>query len=344
MLKNNFYYHKLFKKYVVYFGSLFNDIFIQRTDSNDKLIQWVNVPLAYGPKSAWIARLNQDPDGKRDETAITLPRMSFEIGNIQYDSTRKISVHQKIASPTSNNPNDFNYVPTFIPYNITFALTIYTKNVEENLQIMEQILPFFAPEWTSSVILIPELNIIKDIPVSIQNVQMNDRYENQIGQPRFIMTTIQFIMKAEFYGPIKTKGVIKRNSINIFDQDLWNTIDISVTSNNTPAFKQGEIVYQTNGKYVTAKGVVKYSTGNLVQVMQVKGLFNTSNTLISTDTFNRANVVSITSNTYPSGNSYITPALTANGTPTTNSQLSISIDRIRATDDYGISINIEDIG
>jgi hypothetical protein len=342
MLKNNYFYHKLFRKYVIYFGSLFNDIFIQRTDANDNVVQWFNVPLAYGPKSAWITRLNQDPDAKR-ETAIVLPRMSFEITNIQYDAQRKISVQQKIVALNTTNPNNLDYTQSAIPYNITFALTIYTKTVEENLQIMEQIFPFFAPEWTASVNLIPELGITKDIPVSIANVTVNDRYENQIGQPRFIMSTIQFLMKAELYGPIKSKGIIKRTTINLYDDDLWNTIDIFVNSDNNPAFDIGDIIYQTNGKYITAQGVVKYSSNTIVQVMEVKGSFNTSNTLYSKDTLNRANVVSILVNATPVTAMYITPALTANGKPTNNSAISISIDKIKATDDYGISITMDDI-
>jgi hypothetical protein len=341
MLMNDHYYHELLKRYVVYFGSLFNDITIQRKNENDIVIQTITVPIAYGPRQKFIARLEEDPRAERS-IAITLPRMSFEITGISYDASRKLNAQQKIYATNPVNSSELNYVYTPVPFNINFTLSVYSKNIADNLQIVEQILPYFTPEWTSSVILIPEMDIKMDVPVVLSSVAMSDKYEGPLEAPRYIINTIQFVMKGMLYGPVRNSGVIKRSYINI-KTDGGIFTDLYVTSNSNPAFIQGDLLYQTNGKRVLAKGIVKYSTEDYIQLMDVSGTFNTSNTLISATSVRRANVNSIVSNqAYEGSQITITPALLANGSPTTNSALSIPVELIKETDDYGISIDIDE--
>lgn len=341
MLSGEYYYHTLLKKYVIYFGSLFNDIVINRTDANDIIVGTTTVPISYGPRQKFIARLDQDPNADRP-IAITLPRMSFEITSIKYDAGRKLNAQQKIIRSNPINSNELNYVYTPVPFNIAFTLGIYSKNIEDNLQIIEQILPYFTPEWTSSVILIPDMDIRMDIPVILENVAMSDKYEGPLETPRYILNTINFVMKGLLYGAERNTGVIKRININIMaGNGKFN--DLYVVSNSNPAFIKGDIVYQDNGRRMIAKGEVVYSTDSYVQIGNIHGIFNTSNTLISASSHRRANVVSIVSNNTIEGNTIrITPALLANGMPTSNSEASISIDLIKSTDDYGISINIDE--
>lgn len=341
MLNNEHYYHALLKKYTIYFGSLFNDIVVERTNEIGVVQQTITVPIAYGPKQKFIARLEEDPRAERN-IAITLPRMSFEISSIQYDPTRKLNMLRKIVkTPRDNNSNEMNYTYTPAPYNITFSLSIYSKNTEDNLQVIEQILPYFTPEWTSSVTLIPEMNLSMDIPIILQNVNMTDRYEGPIENTRYIVNTLQFIMKAHLFGPVTNTGVIKRVYVNFGEMDGLVT-DLYVTSNNNPAFLIGDIVYQTNGRKIVSRGEVNYSTEDYVRVGNTSGTFNTSNTLISVSSNRRASVTNVVANNILYEKVTITPGLTANGLPTSNSAASISPDLIKVTDDYGISIDIDE--
>ena len=344
MLSNQYYYHALLRKYVVYFGSLFNDIVIERSDGNDQLIQSITVPISYGPKQKFIARLEQDPDATR-EVAITLPRLSFEIKNIEYDQTRKLNAQQKIVKSNSVNSSEYKYTYTPVPYNITFELSVYSKNVEDGLQIVEQIVPFFAPEWTNQLILIPEMDIRMDVPVVLRGIRMDDRYEGTMETPRYIISTLTFIMKGYLYGPVRNSGIIKRVTTNIMEDAypiVYNYNSLQITSNTDPAFEVGEYVYQTNGAREVASGYVEYSNSTYVQIRDYTGTFNTSNTLLSGNTDSIATVTDVLIVTKPKITILTTPALLANGQPTTNSSLSISIDNIKPTDNYGIAKDISE--
>ena len=150
-------YHEIFRRTVVAFGTLFNNIELRRST------EVMKVPLAYGPKQKFLARLDQNPDPTNKRVQITLPRISFEINGIQYDSSRKVSPTQKIkfAKDTDENKNVF--MP--VPYNLSFELAIISKNQEDGLQILEQILPFFQPHYNLSLKLLPEMSETKDCPI-----------------------------------------------------------------------------------------------------------------------------------------------------------------------------------
>ena len=136
------------------------------------------VPLAYAPKEKFLARLNQQADLEEREFAITLPRMSFEIKTLTYDAERKLTRLQKFKTVKSNIDGkvlNFNYTP--VPYNIGFDLNIFTATAEGGLQIVEQILPFFQPDYTVTINVVPELNMKRDVPIILSNVDYQDTYD-----------------------------------------------------------------------------------------------------------------------------------------------------------------------
>ena len=151
-------YNEIFRKTVVAFGTLFNNIELRRSD------EVMKVPLAYGPKQKFLARLDQVPDPTNKRVSITLPRISFEINGINYDASRKVSPTQKIKVAKDNDENKNVFMP--VPYNLSFELAIISKNQEDGLQILEQILPFFQPHYNLSVKLLPSMSETKGHPLS----------------------------------------------------------------------------------------------------------------------------------------------------------------------------------
>jgi hypothetical protein len=201
-------YHEIFRRTVVAFGTLFNNIELRRST------EVMKVPLAYGPKQKFLARLDQNPDPTNKRVQITLPRISFEINGISYDSTRKVSPTQKIRVPKDVDENRNAFMP--VPYNLSFELAIISKNQEDGLQILEQILPYFQPHYNLSVKLIPDLSETKDVPVVLNSVEYEDDYENNFQTRRAIIYTLQFTVKTYLYGPVTDQKVIKKAITDIY--------------------------------------------------------------------------------------------------------------------------------
>ena len=203
------YYHGTIRKYVIAFGNLFNDIYVQRLDSNGTRIQTLAVPLAYGPKEKWLVRLAQDPNLDQD-VAITLPRMGFEIQSMAYAPQRKLSSTLKnVKLKTSDLDRvDTQYVP--VPYDIIMLLSVFVRNADDGAQIIEQIIPYFRPEFETNVRLIPGMDVVADTPVVLQDVAIEDTYEGDFDTRRALIYNLTFSMKAYFYGPVSHSGIIKR--------------------------------------------------------------------------------------------------------------------------------------
>ncbi|WLW36927.1 tail sheath stabilizer and completion protein [Synechococcus phage S-8S29] len=195
-------YHEIFRKTVVAFGTLFNNIELQRTNEVFK------VPLAYGPKQKFLARLDQTPDPTNKRVQMTLPRISFEINGITYDSSRKVSPTQKIKIAKDSDENKNVFMP--VPYNLNFQLAIISKTQEDGLEILEQILPYFQPHYNLPVKLLPEANETKDVPVVLTSVDYEDDYENNFQTRRAIIYTLQFTVKTYLYGPVTDSKIIKK--------------------------------------------------------------------------------------------------------------------------------------
>jgi len=206
------------------FGQLFNNIQIKRKDSNDSVIQSIRVPLAYAPKEKFLTRLDQQPDLDSREFAITLPRMSFEISTIEYDASRKLNRLQKfkkVKTSAEGKTLDFNYMP--VPYNISYTLNVFTATAEGGLQIIEQILPYFQPDYTVTVNAIPGLDIKRDVPIILNGVSYEDSYSGDYTTRRAVIYTLTFTAKTYLFGPAQTQGVVKKVQADLYsDTDRNN--------------------------------------------------------------------------------------------------------------------------
>lgn len=201
-------YFSTMRKYVILFGTLFNDIHITRANSSGQTTHLLKVPLAYAAKEKMLTRLENDPEIQR-ETAVILPRMSFVMEGVSYDGTRKLNTLGRSAVKDTSNPNKLKYQYNPVPYNFNFKLYVYVKNAEDGTKIMEQILPFFTPDWTSTVALIPEMGINMDIPVVLNNIVVEDSYDGNFKERRALIWTLDFTLKGYIYGPIKKSNIIK---------------------------------------------------------------------------------------------------------------------------------------
>ena len=195
-------YHEIFRRSVIAFGTLFNNIELRRND------EVMKVPLAYGPKAKFLARLDQVPDPTNKRVQITLPRISFEINGIEYDSSRKVSPTQKVKIASTADKSKNMFMP--VPYNLSFEMGIKSKNQEDALQIVEQILPYFQPHYKLSIKLVPSMNETRDVPIVLTNVEYEDIYEGEFAIRRAITYTLQFTMKTYLYGPVTESKVIKK--------------------------------------------------------------------------------------------------------------------------------------
>jgi len=209
------YYHGTIRKYIIGFGNLFNGIVIARLNTAGERIQSIAVPLAYGPKERFLVRLRQDPNFEQ-AVAITLPRMGFEITGMTYAPTRKLSstIKNVTLKFDDNDRLKTQYVP--VPYDINILLSIFVSNADDGAQILEQILPYFRPEFTTNIRLIPEMNVVVDTPVVLQDVSIEDTYDGDFDTRRALIYNLNFSMKAYIYGPVANQGVIKRSVTNFF--------------------------------------------------------------------------------------------------------------------------------
>jgi len=213
MLGNTF-YHGTIKKTIISFGRLFSDIKVERRAGdtiNGDIVQTISVPITYAPKEKWVARLEQDPNLDQ-HVATILPRMSFEITGYTFDNSRKLPKTNRI---TCSGPNGGKGVFTPVPYNLDISLYIFTKTQEDGLQILEQILPVFVPEYTMSISAIPSMNIIQDVPVILGGVSLSDEYEGDFSTRRLVTHTLSFTLKINLFGPIREPKPIYTSTANI---------------------------------------------------------------------------------------------------------------------------------
>lgn len=271
MLGTKFYFGTI-KKYVIAFGTLFNDITISRENSQDDETAFIRVPLTYAAKDKMLARVNSDPNIDR-ATALILPRMSFHMTDLKYAGDRKLNTLNKITY-TTTDPDKNKYQYEAVPYDFTFKLHIYVKNAEDGTKIIEQFIPYFTPDWTPTLKLIPEMNVIVDTPVVIGTINLEDTYDQSFSARRAIVWTIDFTLKGYLFAPIKEKKIIKFANATFYNTKI-------------------DDLYESIGR------------------------------------------------TPPSDRVTVRPALTVNGTPTSNVALSVPLSEIEATDDFGYAVDIE---
>ncbi len=211
------FYHETVRNVIVAFGTMFNNIQIVRKDNSGVVTQTMKVPLAYGPKQKFLTRLDQDPS-LSSATAITLPRLGFEIGALTYDSARKLNRVQKFKKVKSSSSDasklDTQYMP--VPYNMDITLYAMAKNSDDALQIVEQILPFFQPDYTLTLNDMADMGIKRDVPIILNDVSYEDNYQGDFESRRAIIYTMAFTTKFYLYGPVTSTSVIKTVQVDQF--------------------------------------------------------------------------------------------------------------------------------
>lgn len=217
-----YYYHEVIRRTNIAFATLFNDIHIRhRTKGSNNLVD-IKVPLSYGPTQKFLARLNQQPSLERPVQKV-LPRMSFEMTNIQYDPSRKTSITQTFKACDDGGQVKKVFLP--VPYNIGFQLSMMSKIEEDTHQVVEQILPFFQPAFNLTVDLIDSIGEKRDVPVILDSVSFTDDYEGDFSSRRVLIYTFNFTVKTYLFGPISdsTDGLIRKVQV-----DMYSNTDIQV--------------------------------------------------------------------------------------------------------------------
>jgi hypothetical protein len=206
MLNDQVFYHETIRNTIVSFGKLFSNIKIARKNNGNVQEQLIQVPIAYSQKEKWVHSIEANPDNERGVYA-ALPRLGFEITGYSYDSSRKIAKMNKIHCTSDDGQR---HVFTPVPYNLDLSLYFATKTQEDGLQILEQILPTFSPEYTMSINSIPDLNIVQDVPFILNGVSVQDDYEGDLSTRRFVIHTLNFTAKINLFGGVSNVGVIKQ--------------------------------------------------------------------------------------------------------------------------------------
>ena len=205
-----YFYNETIKRCVSVFGTLFNNVDVKKIKSDGTVLSQFRVPISYGPKQKFLDRLAEEPNlSDRNRSAITLPRMAFELTGFEYDAQRQ---QNKLIRSIKNQyeadgKRGFQYAPA--PYNLNFTLSILAKNMNEALQIVEQIIPYFQPEYTVTMKMVDGIPDNRDVPVVLNGVSFSDEYEGSFEDRRIIEYTLDFQMKTYFLGPIYTGRMIK---------------------------------------------------------------------------------------------------------------------------------------
>jgi hypothetical protein len=244
MLDQRFYWGTI-RKAIVAFGTMFSNMTIERKDSAGNIVQIQKVPLSYSPKQKFLAKIKQQPNVDATNFQVILPRMGFEMIALDYDPNRKISPIQQNRTINGSTTANSQYAPS--PYNINLLLYIYAKNQDDGLQIIEQILPYFNPDYNLTLKAIPELDIKNDLPIILNSIGFEDDYEGDFTTRRAIIWTLSFVVKLNFYGPVSKQGIISKVIANTFnDQALTiqqQKITVDGTGNTANSILSGNVSY-----------------------------------------------------------------------------------------------------
>jgi hypothetical protein len=210
-------YNEIIRKTIIAFGTLFNEVYIKHEENDGTDYSFIKVPIAYGPIQKFLARIEQKPD-LRKRVAMTLPRMSFEMTSLKYDNSRKVSAMQTFKAIKTTDKTEQIKVFMPVPYNIGFQLSIMTKLNDDMLQIVEQILPAFQPNFTLTINLISSIGEKKDVPITLEGINMEDNYEGDYAERRALVYTLNFTAKTYLFGPISdsTDGLIKKVQVDYY--------------------------------------------------------------------------------------------------------------------------------
>lgn len=281
MLGNEHFYNRTIRKVVVAFGTVFNDILLVRYNkAGTHEYERTRVPLSFGAKEKYLTRITSDPTLTKS-IATLVPRMSFDLVSLEYDSSRKFNTISRNFGQDSTGAIKSQYTP--IPYNFEFEMAIYVRNTEDGTQILEQILPYFTPDYTVTVDFIPSIGRKYDMPIILNSVNSQVEYEGDMSTTRLIIWNLSFTAKGYIFPSVNTtKGLIQQANTAIY-QDTRSTISQTVyvdSANGSGVFVTGEIVReQSKGKTGSVVYFANNSTGTLV-VSDLTELFEENDVII----------------------------------------------------------------
>ena len=359
---NNEFYHETIRRYVIVFGTMFNDMVVHRRNAAGTIVKRLKVPIAYGPRAKFLSRIKQDPTLTKPD-AISLPRMSFQIVGYNYDPARKLQTIGQMRSAVANTSlNGAVYNP--VPYNIDFELSIYVLNAEDGTMLIEQILPFFTPEWTNTMKLVDDIDLRMDVPVVLNTINTEDTYEDAYENRRTIIHTLNFTMKGYIFGPVKNKDVILIANTRTFVIDGFSA---SIEANSGPnaivqlsaanagtGYVNNQIVTFSNGTVNATASIATNTTGSITSLsIQSGGNFANTSTIRTqiantTTTSNATNgntssgtgasfTIVLGSETYYQS-TVVVPGLDANGNPTTNTSVTLPPTSIGSNTNYDLIV------
>lgn len=219
----SFFKHDQLKRYTIAFGSFFNNLQVVRDTADGTILQQLVVPLEYGPKERWLVRLTQDPNLDQ-AVGIILPRMTYELTSVAYDSSRKVNSLNQLSYGTAGS-NTLNRIWAGVPYNLTYELSIMVKYQQDGFQIVEQILPYFTPEMTYALRTVPALGLVDTVPLILNSVTHTDNYEGDFEKRRAIVWTLTFTMRGYLYGPTRAQGRVQEVVVDIYNTIYDNLLD-----------------------------------------------------------------------------------------------------------------------
>ena len=251
------YYHQTIRKYVAVFGTLFNDINIQRKNSSGEIVDHIKVPIAYEAKDKMLLRVRRG--SKADESiGISLPRMGFDLNGIVYDPVRKLNtLGVTYAANTAAGSGTMLKQYNPLPYNFDFTLSAMVDNSEDGAQIFEQIVPFFTPEFNVSVNLIPSMNIKPDISIALTDVTIEDSYEGELTIRREIIWTLNFMMKGYIYPDIKSGSVTKTVLVHLRTTTAEPAVPEFITLEDSTDFTTNYLLLDADAGSPDATGTMR---------------------------------------------------------------------------------------
>ena len=248
------FYHESIRKVIVSFGTMFNNINLVRKDNSGNISQSMKVPLAYGPREKFLVRLNEDADLTK-QVAITLPRIGFEIQNLEYDPGRKLNRVQRFKKVKGANAKqlDAQYMP--VPYNLSIELYVMAKQSDDALQIVEQILPYFQPDYTLTINDNVSMDSKRDVPIVLNSISYEDNYQGDFTTRRALIYTLSFTAKFYLYGPVTSSKVIKTVQVDQYTDSEVNSPKreqrLTVTPNPSSADADDDFGFNETSSFFT---------------------------------------------------------------------------------------------
>jgi hypothetical protein len=278
----NTFYNRSIRKIIVGFGDIFNNITLVRYNLDNTEQERFIVPIAYASKERYVMRLEEDPDLTK-KVQMAIPKMAYELNGISYDASRKLNTNIRNFTQGSNASVIISqYNP--VPYDFDFSLYLMVRNIEDGTQIIEHILPYFTPDYTIKLNLIPEMSIVKEIPVILKSTTYEVDFEGgREHETRRIIWTLNFTVKGYIFGAMSNVGLIKTSITNVFnDIALTDSVRFNMANNGTGSYKTGEFVYQgysVSTATATAK-VSDWTSNSQLLLTNIEGNFVSNHPII----------------------------------------------------------------